>query len=109
MTTIKFSMEGSRLTGFTCEGHSGYAEAGSDIVCAAVSSTVGLVECACNTVLGIAASVRIDEKKDRITLRLPGGLSEADEHTCQTLLASLMVYLVELQEEYPDHINVMEV
>ncbi len=28
---------------------------------------------------------------------------------CQTLLAALMVYLVQLQEEYPEHINVMEV
>ena len=27
----------------------------------------------------------------------------------QTLLAALMVYLVQLQEEYPEHINVMEV
>ncbi|MBR1781646.1 MAG: ribosomal-processing cysteine protease Prp [Oscillospiraceae bacterium] len=109
MTTVKFTMEGSRITGFTSEGHSGYGEAGEDIVCAAVSSTIGLVECACNTVLGIAASVRIDEKKARISLHLPGGLSPEDEHTCQTLLASLMVYIVELQEEYPDYITVMEV
>ena len=57
MTTVKFKMEGSRITGFTSEGHSGFAQEGEDIVCSAVSSTIGLVECACNTVLGIAAAV----------------------------------------------------
>ena len=102
-------MEGSRITGFTSTGHSGYAEEGSDIVCAAVSSTIGLVECALNTVLGLAASVKIDEQNASISLHLPGGLSEETDYTCQTLLVSLMVYLAQLQEEYPDYITVLEV
>jgi uncharacterized protein len=109
MTTVTFTMEGSRITGFTSEGHSGFAEEGEDIVCAAVSSVIGLTECAVNTVLGLAASVKIDEKHARISLHLPGGLSPEDEHTCQTLMASLMVYLAELHDEYPDHITVLEV
>ena len=109
MTTVAFKMEGDRIVEFTSSGHSGYAEEGEDIVCAAISSTIGLVECAVNEVLGIAASVKIDQKNNRITLHLPGGLSDEDEHTCQTLMASLMVYLVELAEEYPNHITVMEV
>ena len=41
--------------------------------------------------------------------RLPGGLSEANESTCQTLLTALMVHFVALAEEYPDHITVLEV
>lgn len=109
MTTVKFMMEGSRITGFTSEGHSGFAEAGEDIVCAAVSSVIGLAECAVNTVLGLGASVKIDEKNARISLHLPGGLSSECEHTCQTLMASLMVYLTELHDEYPNHITVLEV
>ncbi len=109
MTTVSFTTEGSRITGFVCEGHSGYGEAGTDIVCASVSSVIGLTECAVNTVLGLAATVKIDEKRARISLRIPGGLSEEDENTCQTLLASLMVYLSELHEEYPDYLTVLEV
>ncbi len=109
MTNVSFLTEGSRIVGFTCDGHSGYAENGSDIVCASISSVVGFVECAVNTVLGLAASVKIDEKHARISLRLPGGLSEEDEATCQTLMASMMVYLSELQEEYPNYLTVMEV
>ena len=51
MTTITFHSADSRLDGFVVEGHSGYAEEGSDIVCAAVSAAVGLVECTVNDVL----------------------------------------------------------
>ena len=108
MTTVSFHMEGDRIVGFTAAGHSGYAEAGADIVCAAVTSAVRLTECAFNEVLGLGAAVRVREKDASISLKLPGGLGERNESTCQTLLAALMVYLTELREEYPDHLIVVE-
>ena len=99
-------MEGDRVVGFTAQGHSGYAEAGSDIVCAAVTSAIRMTECAVNDVLGLEASVKVRE--DSVSLRLPGGLSQSNESTCQTLLTALMLYLTELREEYPQHILVVE-
>ena len=53
-------MEGERIVSFEVRGHSGYAQAGEDIVCAAVSSAVNLVNATVNEVLGLAAAVRID-------------------------------------------------
>ena len=38
MTTITFRSEGSRITGFDSQGHSGYAEEGEDIVCAGINA-----------------------------------------------------------------------
>ena len=108
MTTITFRMEGDRITGFDSKGHSGYAEAGADIVCAAVTSAIRLAEATINDVLGLAASVKIREKDASISLRLPGGLAPSAESTCQALLAGLMVYFAELHEEYPDNIEVLE-
>ena len=108
MTTVTFRMEGDRITGFDIQGHSGYAEAGSDIVCAAVTSAVRLVETTVNDVLGLAASVKVREKDASISLRIPGGLSDANESVCQTLLTALMVHFASLHEEYPDHIIVLE-
>ena len=109
MTTVTFHSEGSRLAGFEVQGHSGYAPEGEDIVCAAVTSAVRLTECAVNDVLGLEASVKVREKDASITLKLPSRLGQTNESTCQTLLAALMVYLVQLSEEYPDHISVLEV
>ena len=109
MTTVTFSTEGSRITGFTAQGHSGYASEGEDIVCAAVTSVVRMTECAINDVLGLEASVKVRQSDASITLKLPSSLDEDNESTCQTLLTAMMVYLVQLTEEYPDYINVLEV
>ena len=109
MTTVTFFCEGSRITGFDARGHSGYAPEGEDIVCAAVTSAVRLVECAVNDVLGLEASVKVKEQDASISLKLPSGLGQTNESTCQALLTGLMVYLVQLAEEYPQHISVMEV
>ena len=101
-------MEGDRITGFEARGHSGYAEAGADIVCAAVTSAIRLVEATVNDVLGLAASVKIREQDASISLRLPGGLDEVTESTCQSLMTGLMVYFAQLHDEYPDNIEVLE-
>ena len=109
MTTVTFHSEGSRVTGFEVQGHSGYAPEGEDIVCAAVTSAVRLVECAVNDVLGLEAPVKVREKDASISLKLPSGLGQTNESICQTLLVALMVHLVQLAEEYPDNITVLEV
>ena len=109
MITASFYTEGKKLTGFQVEGHSGLADAGEDILCAAVTSAVRLAECAVNDVLGLEAGVKVKPEKALISLKLPGGLGQTNESTCQTLMAALMVYFTQLQEEYPDNIIVMEV
>ena len=108
MTTVTFYMEGERIVGFTVQGHSGYADEGSDIICAAVTSAVRLTECAVNDVLGLEAAVKVKEKDASISLKLPGGLGQTNESTCQTLLTALMVYCVQLHEEYPENIIVLD-
>ena len=108
MTTVTFYTEGSRITGFDAAGHSGYAEEGGDIVCAAVTSTVRLIECVLNEVMGLCASVKVNEKTALISLRIPGSLGQTAESTCQTLLTGMMVYLTELHSEYPGYIEVLE-
>ncbi len=109
MTTVTFHIEGSRITGFEMQGHSGYAPQGEDIVCAALTSAVRLTECAVNDVLGLEASVKVRDKDASISLKLPNGMGQANEKTCQTLLEALMVHCVQLAEEYPENITVMEV
>ena len=108
MTTVTFYMEGDRITGFDAKGHSGSAAAGEDLVCAAVTSTLRLVECVINDVMGLCAAVKVNEKNAAISLRLPGSLGPTAEDTCQNLLTGMMVYLSELHGEYPGNVEVME-
>jgi len=93
--------------GFSISGHSGYSEAGTDIVCAAISAVVGMTEATINDVCGGKAKVRVKEEDARITLTLPATCEE--EEAIQAVLAGMMVYLCNLRDEYPDYIEVLEV
>ena len=108
MTTVTFLTEDARIIGFDVQGHSGWGESGEDIVCAAITSAVRLVEATVNDVMGLCAAVKVREADASISLRLPGGLANTAESTCQNLLTGLMVYLAQLHVEYPDNIEVME-
>ena len=108
MTTVIFLTEDARIIGFDVQGHSGWGESGEDIVCAAITSAVRLVEATVNDVMGLCAAVKVREADASISLRLPGGLANTAESTCQNLLTGLMVYLAQLHDEYPDNIEVME-
>ena len=100
-------MDEDRISGFSISGHSGYAEAGSDIVCAAISAVVTMAEATINDVCGAKAKVRVGEDEARITLKLPKSCDE--EETVQAVLAGMMVTLINLQENYSDFIEVLEV
>ena len=105
MTRCEFFSENGRITGFNISGHSGYAEAGSDIVCAAVSAAVAMAECTINDVCGAKAKVRVRDDAARITLTLPTSCDE--EESVQAVLSGLMLYLCSLRDDYPDYIEVI--
>ena len=107
MTRCEFFTTDDRITGFTVFGHSGYAEAGSDIVCAAVSAVVTMAAATINDVLGAKAKVRVKEEDARITLTLPTSCDEED--AVQAVLAGMMITLCSLRDDYPDYIEVLEV
>ena len=100
-------MEDERITGFSVSGHSGYAEAGSDIVCAAISALVTMAEATINEVCGAKAKVRVKDEEARVTLTLPTSCDE--EESVQAVLAGMLLYLCNLRDEYPDYIEVLEV
>ena len=107
MTRCEFFTENDRITGFSVSGHSGYAEAGADIVCAAVSAVVTMAEATINDELGAKAKVRVKDEQARITLTLPVSCDE--EETVQAVLAGMMITLAGMRDDYPDYIEVLEV
>jgi len=100
-------MENERITGFSVSGHSGYAESGADIVCAAISAIVTMAEATINDVCGAKAKVRVKDADARVTLTLPAACEE--EEAVQAVLAGMMLTLCNMRDEYPDYIEVLEV
>ena len=107
MTRCAFFTEDERITGFSVSGHSGYAEEGSDIVCAAISAVVTMAEATINDVCGAKAKVRVKNEDARITLTLPASCDEED--AVQAVLAGMMLTLCSMRDDYADFIEVLEV
>ena len=105
MTRCEFFTENERITGFSVSGHSGYSEAGSDIVCAAVSAVVSMAEATINDVCGAKAKVRVKDEQARVSLTLPTSCDE--EESVQAVLTGMMLTLCSLRDDYPDYIEVV--
>ena len=101
--TIYQSSEGE-ISGFAIQGHAGYAESGSDIVCAAVSvlaqNTVNSIEQF--TQDGFSADVD-EEEGGGLYLKMEPGYSKESK----LLLDSLILGLQGIEEEYMDYLDVI--
>ena len=109
MTTARFYLTGSRIDAVEVSEHAGYAEAGEDIVCAAVSANLDLTSCLLQDIMGLAIKTEVDEEQARIRIELPDQMEEADEIQAQNALSALMLYCTNLKARYQDFIEVMEV
>ncbi len=108
MTRAVFYRRNGRLIGFDIKGHSGYAESGSDIVCAAVSTLTELVECTINDQANAGADVTVDSKRAEITLRLPETLCEEKQKICQSVMEAAYKVLSEYAGQYKGYLETAE-
>ncbi len=102
ISAVLYEREG-RYTGFRAQGHSGYAEAGSDIVCAAVS----ILGCTCVNSLESLLGVRVLERANEeglLDFDLPE-LPEEKQAGTQLLMGALRQGLRDLQDSYPAYIR----
>nr|WP_296011155.1 ribosomal-processing cysteine protease Prp [uncultured Blautia sp.] len=91
------------ISGFLMQDHAGYAESGSDIVCAAASA---LAQNAVNSIEQFtddAFTVDVDELSGRLEVNLEPGYSKETE----LLLNSLILGLQGIEEEYMEYIDVI--
>ncbi len=88
-----------KITQFTVDGHSGFAESGEDIVCASVSSVVWL------TINGIEkqnlAKLYYEERDGFVTCTI----SEKKGNGADILLDSLCMFITELESQYNKYLK----
>ena len=90
-----------RLAGFTCKGHSGFAQAGSDIVCAAVSALS--ITCA-NSLESVAGvSPETEERDGYLSVRVP---SDRMTHDAEIVLKVFEAGITDIAATYPKHIQI---
>ncbi len=105
MTRCILYLDGAgNYTGFSVRGHAGYAEAGSDIVCAAVSALTTTCVNAMESVAGVTPQVT-GGADGALGAELPRGVSPSQWHDCQVLLGALRQGLADLAEGYPKYVR----
>lgn len=97
--------ESGNVVFFRVSGHSGYAERGQDIVCAAVSSAVMMTGVGLEQRLGLKDIMQVKERDNVICCRLPKDLPEAVQRQAFVLLDTLDLYLTELASQYESYIH----
>ncbi len=104
MTKVTFYQKSGKINGFTARDHSGYAEEGQDIVCAAVSALVIHTVNSLDRFTDDRIQNQFDGRRAIIDCRISGIPSEK----AQLLLDSLAQTLADMQQEksYQDFIDV---
>lgn len=108
MTEIKFFRNalGDIVKG-EFSGHTGFGEEGSDIVCASVSSALYMALCGMEKVAGVSFGY---ETGDGYTFFvLPDDLERNKRDNINILLESLVIFLRELEGQYPQNVVLTEV
>ncbi len=98
MISANFFKSKGFLTGFSFSGHSGYAEAGSDIVCASVSSAVQLTVNILDE-LNLSPLVTVNENSIKCIVK-------HSTVTSSKILDTLKNHFCAILEEFPKTINI---
>ncbi len=103
MISAALLRDAAGFTGCRISGHSGYGEAGSDIVCAAVSvlgcTCVNALESVCGVV-----PVILGNEEGLLSFDLPG-MTEEEDAKAQILMGALRQGLSDLAETYPKYVK----
>ncbi len=100
MIRFKFVRSGKSTIGFECSGHAGFAQAGQDIVCAAVSSAAYLAANTITDSFSVKAKTQVSDGYMLFEL-----LEESEQ--AQKMLDGLEAHIRSLAQDYPRSIKVI--
>ena len=102
MIRAEFLTKNGAPLGFRISGHSGASNAGTDIVCAAVSSAAYLTANTITDVIGVPADICVED--GFLSLKIPA----ADADSCGVLLKGFRLHMAALKEQYPTNIKLID-
>ncbi|MFA5450166.1 MAG: ribosomal-processing cysteine protease Prp [Clostridia bacterium] len=106
MTRVKLFFADGHIVAVESKGHTGYAESGKDIVCAAVSAIVQ------TALLGLVQVAKAEVKKTTREgyLKFAVVTNNDDERkAADVILATMRLAVKDLQSGYPSHIKLEEI
>ena len=95
-----------KLVGYRAEGHTGFAEAGADIVCAAVSALTQATLNGLREVLKAPVMYEIDDQSAFLEACLTPEVTEKQLEQAQLLLETLLQGLQAIERSYPRNVRI---
>ena len=107
MIKITIIKSGDNVTAISCEGHSGYKESGSDIVCASVSVLVQNAEKTFEEILHINTNFIVNEDIPNLSITLPN-LEGEKAKMAYLIMNSTANGLRDIASSFPKYISIKE-
>lgn len=107
MTTVQVRRNEHGVSGITVSGHAGYAESGSDIVCAAASVLITTCANALESVAGISPIVCTKQRSALIAVDLPNGLTDEKLHDARIVFETVFQGLRDIAAQYPEYLQII--
>ncbi|MGN0635831.1 MAG: ribosomal-processing cysteine protease Prp [Acutalibacteraceae bacterium] len=101
MITVRFSIDGDSLTGFSVRGHAGLAPHGQDVLCAAVSSAAYMTANTLTEIYDVPCDAQVGDGSMAVRL------SAEDAEKVQPLLKGFSLHVRELSRQYPKQLKVI--
>jgi len=111
MTRIVFRRRDGIFYGFEEIGHTGYGDAGEDVLCAALSAMTMLIVNTVEVAYASDIDYEIDENEAKITLTAKGALPEFEEDERKRFAVGgiLMGYFYQLNDLVEEYYEFLEV
>lgn len=104
MTSVKVTRQDDHIITVECSGHTGYAESGEDIVCAALSSIVQTALLGLTAVAGIRVELEKRDEEGYIKFHI-GNLKPQDRRDADMILNTMLAGVTDLYQGYSDFIE----
>lgn len=106
MTVVTVFLKNKKPIGFEAAGHTGYAEAGEDIVCAAVSAVTQTAVLGVTDLVGCSAAFEIED--GRLYFMIEKSVKGDMLSKAELILGTMLLGLRSIQEEYCDYLKLIE-
>ena len=106
-TACFYRRSDGKLIGYTTTGHTGYAQSGSDIVCAAVSALTQTTANGIINILKAPSRFFVDDQDASLELLLNPEIDEETLNGAQLLFKTLVEGLESIQADHPKNVRVI--
>ena len=106
MTRVTIFRENGRIAGFSAKGHTGFGDAGEDIVCSAVSAVTQTTLLGITEVLKLPAAVEVED--GFLSCMLEKGVGDAVWQKAELIFETMAVGLRSIADTYSDYLKIIE-